>query len=174
MTRADIIAGPATLPFNGGANTKWGMEIHANRSVFLAGFDFFHRAIGNSGTITFKDTTTNTLLFSASYTSADGSPLHFSPNVLLTPGDNYELINTKTGGSFSDAVWSNTVPFPNVSLTNGDITATRSIYDSFTDHISWFSFKNITTAVPEPASIALLTLLGFGAAVSARRRRRAA
>jgi len=181
--RGAVIVGPP-LPFNG-TDSSWGLQFTALQNSVLTGFDYNHLPVQGipspfTGNISLTDITTSTLLFSQNYLPGSPNPvITFSGlSILLSAGHNYQLIATSNTqfGARDERIGYNLFGFYPVS--NADIFVTSGVANGvntgFVGNDVWYAFSNITTApVPEPASLAIWSLVGMtGVGLGWMRRKR--
>ncbi len=198
-SNAAVIVGPTSWTTVGGSDTNWGIQFTALDSSVLTSFDYTHRTanFGNpfSGTITLKDATTNTTVYSTTYSplAPTGNPalsvLHLTGlNVSLKAGDVYDLFATSSivfsaNDEVSQFLVLNSPPLT-YPTSDADISVTSGYFSGattgFPANSAWAAFTNLTTspppvapATPEPSSLALLGLGGFGLVAYRRWRKRA-
>jgi hypothetical protein len=191
QARADIIAGPSSFPVIGSNDTSWGIQFTALQNSTLTGFDYHHHpdTFGQpfTGTISLKDLTSNTTVYSTNYNTGTPTIIPYTGlNIPLTAGDVYQLVATSSiVSNANDEVftYSSTFggSFPPFPVANSDISVTQGVFNNnpgFTENNAWAAFGNITTsaaAVPEPTSLALFGMtIGAAGLFGWRRRKQAA
>jgi hypothetical protein len=175
QAKADVLVGPSSLPFNGSSSdTNWGIQFTALHNSTLTGFDYNHLPVFGglnpfTGTITLRDITSSTTVYSTPYGPNTPTVITFSGlSVPLQSGHQYQL--TATSNVLSGAIDErfqyislDTPPF-SYPVSDADISVTSGVFSGlntgFQAANAWASFRNITTAaaVPEPTSLALLGL----------------
>lgn len=187
QVKADVLAGPSSLPIIGGNDTLWGIQFTALTSATLTGFDYNHRDNnfgdnGLFGTISLNDVTTSTTVYTSPYGTNQPAVISFTGlNIALNSGDVYQLVATSnviSGGN--DEVYQYGVldspPFA-YPVSNAHISVTQGVFNNnpgFQEANAWAAFTNITTtaaAVPEPGTYAFLGSLGLTGAALLRRKR---
>jgi len=182
---AAVIVGPPVTV--NGTDVSWGLQFTAVQNSVLTGFDYSHLAVQGvpspfTGNITLTDITTSTPLFSQNYLPGSPNPvIGFSGlNIGLTAGHNYQLIatsDTQFGARDEKFAYVLLGTYP---VSNADISVTSGVVNGintgFGANQVWYAFNNITTAaagVPEPASLAIWSLISLtGAGLGWLRRKR--
>lgn len=189
--QAEIIPGPTSFPISARDN-NWGIQFTALANSTLTGFDYNHLPAGGvnvfTGQITLKNITQATTLLTINYVPGIPTVTHYTGlNVALHQGDVYQLLATSVldanFGLARDEVFTydGVANFTAYPVANTHIRVTSGVYDNLTTGFaatrSWPSFNNITTqaaaAVPEPASLALWSMLSVAGVAAWRRRKNA-
>jgi hypothetical protein len=184
---AAVIVGPTSFPVQGGNDTTWGIQFTALDNSALTGFNFTHHtalfAGGNlgTGTIEVLDKTTGTTVFSSPFgNSISGSPEVISFSGLSIPlhgGDVYQLVAHGVGTDERyavDAAFGGSFPFPDSS---SDISVTQGVFNNnpgFQTANDWGAFTELTTLVPEPATLTLFGVATLAAGYFGLRRKKTA
>ncbi|PKO88663.1 MAG: hypothetical protein CVU16_13580 [Betaproteobacteria bacterium HGW-Betaproteobacteria-10] len=159
---AAVISGPSDLPnlISGHSNT--GLRITANQDTTLDSFVYWNQ--GPDETIFLRNDLTGETLFSI-FVVTDSLQQFVDVDWMLEAGQTYRLMIDSSNGRWA----SNGTP-----SSNADITVNVAFYSGNDISGYWSSFTQITTAassqVPEPGTLALVTLSLAGLVLRKRRR----
>jgi hypothetical protein len=189
QTKAGNISGPTALPYTGSGDSDWGIQFNALQNVTLTGFDYNHLPVSGpspfSGTISVKDLTTSSTIFSTPYGTGEPTVIAFTGlNISLTAGNTYQLLATSDiqFGTRDEVIQYISLNSPAFTypVSNTDISVTNGVFSDtntgFGATSVWYAFQNIETsalATPEPSTFLMASLAAgaFSGIIWLRRRK---